>query len=76
MKKETQKNSLAVLSDVYLDAKLCVCGMGKGHPIFRNAKIGLSLVVQWFPMHPQAGGAGSVPGWGTKITHTMLHNQE
>ena len=44
--------------------------------LYLKIKIGLSLVVQWFPMHPQVGGAGSIPGWGTKIAHAVLHDQE
>ena len=47
MRKNTHKNSLAVLSNVHSDVTLCVCGMGRENPNFRNAKIGSSLVVQW-----------------------------
>ena len=33
--------------------------------------VGTSLVVQWLRLHAlNAGGIGSVPGWGTKILHT------
>ena len=31
---------------------------------------GTALVVQWLRLHaPNAGGLGSVPGWGTKIPY-------
>ena len=30
MRKNTHKNSLAILSNVHSDATLCVCGMGRG----------------------------------------------
>ena len=32
--------------------------------------MGTSLMVQWLRLHaPTAGGTGSNPGWGTKISH-------
>ena len=32
--------------------------------------MGTSLAVQWLRLHAStAGGAGSIPGWGTKIPH-------
>ena len=35
---------------------------------------GTSLVVQWLRLHASnAGGAGSIPGRGTKIPHTAWH---
>ena len=35
-------------------------------------KTGTSLVVQWLRLHASnAGGMGSIPGWGTKIPHAM-----
>ena len=32
------------------------------------------MVVQWLRLHsPNAGGAGLIPGWGTKIKHATQH---
>ena len=40
-------------------------------------KWGTSLVVQWLRIHaPNAGGTGSVPGWGIKIPHAAQHGQK
>ena len=39
---------------------------------FKNSCEGTSLVVQWLWLHAaNAGGVGSIPGWGTKIPHPM-----
>ena len=36
-----------------------------------------SLVVQWLRLHASnAGGAGLIPGWGTKILHAVWHSQK
>ena len=36
-----------------------------------------SLEVQWLRLHASnAGGEGSVPGWGTKIPHATRHGQK
>ena len=33
---------------------------------------GTSLRVQWLRLHPtNAGSMGSIPGWGTKVPHTV-----
>ena len=38
---------------------------------------GTSLVVQWLrPRASTAGGAGSIPGRGTKIPHASRHGQK
>ena len=38
---------------------------------------GTSLVVQWLRLHAhKAGGAGSIPGWGTKIPHAAWNIQK
>ena len=38
---------------------------------------GTSLVVQWLILcFSNAGGTGSIPGWGTKIPHAMQHSQK
>ena len=38
---------------------------------------GTSLVVQWLRLHTSnAGGAGLIPGQGTKIPHAAWHVQE
>ena len=43
------------------------------YPI-KKKKLGTSLVVQWLRLHASnAGGAGSLPGWGTKIPHAPQH---
>ena len=39
--------------------------------VFKIPHIGTSLAVQWLRLlASNAGGAGSIPGWGTKIPHT------
>ena len=39
-------------------------------------KGGTSLVVQWLRLRAAtAGGAGVIPGWGTKIPHAVWHGQ-
>ena len=39
--------------------------------------IGTSLVVQWLRLHAStAGGAGSIPGWGTKIPHALWYGKK
>ena len=38
---------------------------------------GTSLVAQWLRFHaPNAGGTGSIPGWGTKIPHNVWWGQQ
>ena len=38
---------------------------------------GTSLAVQWLRLHtPNAGGAGSIPGRGTKMPHAALRGQK
>ena len=33
-------------------------------------------MVQWLRLHAaNAGGAGSIPGWGTRIPHAVRHGQ-
>ena len=40
------------------------------HITFKNRRGGTSLMVQWLQLRaPNAGGMGSIPGWGTKIPH-------
>ena len=37
---------------------------------------GTSLVVQWLSLcTPTAGGAGSIPGWGTKVPHAAQRSK-
>ena len=37
---------------------------------FKNYKRGTSLAVQWLALcASNAGGVGSIPGWGTRIPH-------
>ena len=44
---------------------------------FKNVPPQDLLVVQWLSLHtPNAGGTGSIPGWGTKIPHTARHGQK
>ena len=39
--------------------------------------LGLSLVVQWLKLCASTvGGAGSIPGWGTKIPHALWYSQK
>ena len=39
--------------------------------------IGMSLVVQWLRLHtPNAGGMGSITGWGTKVLHAPWLGQK
>ena len=41
-------------------------------PNLKHRCPGTSLVVQWLRLHASsAGGAGSIPGWGTKIPHAV-----
>ena len=38
---------------------------------------GISLMIEWLRLHASnAGGAGSIPGQGTKIPHAMGHGQK
>ena len=38
--------------------------------LFLKKRAGNSVVVQWLRIHAStAGGTGSIPGWGTKISH-------
>ena len=38
---------------------------------------GTSLAVQWLRLRaPNAGGTGSIPGWGTKIPHVAQSGQK
>ena len=40
-------------------------------PLYRKANQGISLAVQWLRLHTNnAEGVGSIPGLGTKISHT------
>ena len=42
----------------------------KGIIFFNKEFSGAFGAVQWLRIHPSnAGGAGSIPGWGTKIPH-------
>ena len=42
----------------------------------KHSKIGTSLVVQWLRLYASnAGGASSIPGWGTKIPHATGHKR-
>ena len=39
--------------------------------------MGTTLVVQWLRLHTStAGGGGSIPGQGTKISHALGHGQK
>ena len=41
-----------------------------------RCEIGTSLAVQWLGLCAStAGGAGSIPGWGTKIPHAVWYGQ-
>ena len=50
------------------------------HSILKTALwkiLGTSLVIQWLRLFTStAGGAGSIPGQGTKILHAVQHGQE
>ena len=47
-----------------------------GHSFQSIGKKGASLVVQlWGPCASNAGGAGSIPGRGTKFPHALRHSQ-
>ena len=44
---------------------------------FKNQCAGTSLEVQWLRLHTSnVGGAGSIPGWGTKIPYAMWCSQK
>ena len=43
----------------------------------KSQATGTSLVVQWLRLHASnAGGTGSIPGWGTKIPHALWSGQK
>ena len=46
--------------------------------LYKNEKIvGTSLAVQWLRLRASnAGGAGSIPGWGTEILHAVRCSQK
>ena len=45
--------------------------------VTKNGSPGNSLVVQWLGLRAFTGeGAGSIPGWGTKITQDTWHSQK
>ena len=45
--------------------------------IKNNLIIGISLVIQALKLHvTNAGGAGLIPGQGTKISHAMWYSQK
>ena len=49
------------------------------HPCRNHLRptVGTSLTVQWLRLHTStAGGADSVPGWGTKIPHARQHSHK
>ena len=47
------------------------------HPNTNDAALGTSLVVQWLRLHAStAGTPGSIPGQGTKISHTTQQDQK
>ena len=42
----------------------------------KNQEVQTSLVVKWLRLIPStAGGSGSIPGQGTKISHMAWHKQ-
>ena len=42
----------------------------------KNQGIGTSMAVQWLRLHAsRAGGAGSIPGWGSRILHAVQCSQ-
>ena len=44
--------------------------------ISKRKSPGTSLTIQWLGLHASnAGGVGSIPGWGTKIPHAVQHGQ-
>ena len=43
------------------------------HQLSKFPSLGTSLVVQWIRLHaPNAGGLGSIPGWGTRSRMPQL----
>ena len=52
-------------------------GLGKlgglNRTMCRKPRPGISLPVQWLKLHASsAGGAGLIPGWGTKTPHSIF----
>ena len=44
---------------------------------FKNAFFWTFVVIQWFSFSTSnAGGAGSIPGWGTKTPHAVWCSQK
>ena len=49
---------------------------GGAHKSSLQLRVGASLLVQWLRLcAPSAGGAGSIPGQGTKISHAAWCDQ-
>ena len=66
--KEKQKNSIRLIRK---EKKRDVV------KINRQLPLGTSLVVQQLKLCPSdAGGAGSIPGWRTKIPHALKYGQK
>ena len=58
----------------YKKTKNLVLQMFSLIPVLLKDTLGTSLAVQWLRL--QAGGAGSIPGRGTKILHAVRHSQK
>ena len=58
-------------SEITLQRRICVILLGK------YEYHGTSPVAQWLRLHASnAGGVGSIPGWGTKILHAPRCGQK
>ena len=58
----------------FLNGLLCFSER-KWHFFFLSHLLGTSLVVQWFELCTCTVGLDSVPGGGTKISHTHTHTE-
>ena len=73
--------------DVGISGEICIQSVsevvGPEHPYFINLLFiqqmitGTSLAVQWLRLQAStSGGAGSIPGQGTKIPHAPWHGRK
>ena len=57
--------------DCSLQAAYNRCTLILTHRQVKSKRMGTSLVLPWLRIHPQCRRCGSVPGWGTRLPHTM-----
>ena len=66
------KESQVLFHEIHSSYMLAIEG-----PVLKKKWIGTSLVVQWLSLCASTlGGAGLIPGWGTRFPHTNQHSQK